>query len=256
MNSNIQQKLFNYSETPPSSAWDSIAAALDEKPVYAQKLYQYEQAPPAGVWNNVAAQIVLPETKVVPLRAKVFKYAIAAAVLGLIAAGSIFYLKNGAGSNLASQPQNAVSTGVNDSASDTQTSSKQATFGDPDDVGIKTDEDVSAGIATVSKQALVRFSPHGRLAKDGMPAHAIDITPEVKTRIDTELADRYMIATTSAGKVVRLPKKAYSDYACAETYKNYQCKEKIASLQSKMAASVATDFTEFMDLLKKLQDNQ
>jgi hypothetical protein len=89
-----------------------------------------------------------------------------------------------------------------------------------------------------------------------MATRAIAIMPEVKTKIDTELANRYMIATTSAGKVVRLPKKAYSDYVCAEAYKNYQCKEKIASIQSKMAASVATDFTEFMDLLKKLQEVQ
>jgi hypothetical protein len=38
-------------------------------------------------------------------------------------------------------------------------------------------------------------------------------------------------------------------------YANYRCKEKIASIQSKMAASVAMDFTDVMNLLEDLQDN-
>lgn len=256
MNSSIQQKLFNYTETPPRSAWEDIAAALDQTPAFAQKLYQYEQAPPAEAWNKVARQLTAPQPKVVPFRTKVFKYAMAAAVLGIIAAGSIFYLKSGAGSHLATQPQNAASTDANNTPSETQAQSGVVTGTAEEGMAAETDGDISNGMATVSDQALVRYSPRVRIAKNRMAARAIAIMPEVKTRIDTELANRYMIATTSGGKVVRLPKKAYSDYACAESFKNYQCKEKIASIQNKMAASVATDFTEFMDLLKKLQETQ
>jgi hypothetical protein len=257
MDSNIQKKLFHYTEMPPRSTWDSIAATLEECPAYAQKLDRYEEAPPAGVWEAVAKQLAPAPANVILFRTKVFKYAIAAAVLGLIAAGSLLYLKSGVGSNLAKQPQNAVPIDVNNTTTRTQApSGVEIRATEKNVAAVEIDADVSTSTATVSDHALVPYSTRVRIAKNRMATRAIAIMPEVKTKIDTELANRYMIATTSAGKVVRLPKKAYSDYVCAEAYKNYQCKEKIASIQSKMAASVATDFTEFMDLLKKLQEVQ
>lgn len=253
MNPDIRQKLFDYAEAPPVSAWEGIAAALEPAPAYAQKLYDFEAAPPEATWEKVAAQLAAPETKVIPLRTKLFKYAIAAAVLGIIAAGSIFYLKNQAGPNLATHPQNNTPDNLNkntllDNPSETTaTAPEEATTGN---------DALSAMETGISKQAVVRFSPRVRIAKNQVMARQITIKPEIRAMIDTEIADRYMIATTSAGQAVRLPKKCYSAYACADAYADSYCKERISSIQSKMAASVATDFTEFMDLLKKLQDNQ
>jgi hypothetical protein len=82
--------------------------------------------------------------------------------------------------------------------------------------------------------------------------------PQENNNINTALADRYMIATTATGNAVRLPKKVYSAYACpdeslASSY--VDCKEKLSLLQSKMSASLTTDFAQFLDLLKNLQEN-
>lgn len=254
--SSVQHKLFAYSEMPPPSAWEGIAAALDEAPAFAQKLYQFETAPPAAVWGKVAQQLTPPQTKVIPLRTRLFKYAIAAAVLIAVATGSIFYLTNSNAPNLATQPKPGIPETKKNTLLETQTSSGSKTAiwqkedeANEDDKGLITETNFSDG-------ALVRFSSRIRIAKkQRMPAGEINVMPEEMNIIDTERSNRYMIAMTAGGKAVRLPKKAYSDYACADAYADRRCKEKIASIQSKMAASVSTDFTDFMDLLKKLQDN-
>jgi negative regulator of sigma E activity len=256
MNSDIQQKLFNYTEAPPTAAWDSIAAALEQEPAYAQKLYAFEVAPPEKTWENVAARLATPEKGVIPLRTKFFKYAIAAAVLGVIAAGSIFYLKNGTAPNLATQPQHNASDGQDkNTLFDKGAQSGGGTDAAQNDVTIE-DGMASAVETRISNQALVQFSPGVRMAKNRPATRHITIKPEIRAVIDTEVANRYMIATTANGQAVRLPKKAYSDYACADAYANGYCRERISSIQNQMAASVATDFTEFMDLLKKLQEAQ
>lgn len=257
MNPNIRHRLLNFSETPPASAWPRIADTLDT-PAYAQKLHHFEGTPPAGTWEAIQKELNGTGAKVVPLRVKLFKYAIAAAVLLAVAAGSIFYLTNSTGAELARQPQHVLTNSDtnNKDAAPTQAEIEAAALPNNESAAIKTDRDVSSGIATISDRALVRFSPRARLPKKGIVTRPITLTPDEKVAIDIEQPNRYMIATTETGKVVRLPKKAYSDYACAETLQNYWCKERLASIQSKMAASVATDFTGFIDLLKKLQEPQ
>lgn len=254
MNPDIKQKLFNYTEAPPAAAWDGIATALDQQPAYAQKLYAFEVTPPEKTWEHVAARLATPEKGVVPLRTKLFKYAIAAAVLGAIAAGSIFYLKNGTAPNLATHPQHNTSDGQNkNTLFDTNTQTGEAADGARND-GTPGNDMVSSMETSVSNQALVQFSPRVRIAKNRPATRHITIKPEIRAVIDTEVANRYMIATTANGQAVRLPKKAYSDYACANAHANSYCRERISSIQNQMAASVATDFTEFIDLLKNLQE--
>lgn len=254
MSSDVQHRLFNYSSEPPAGAWNGIVAALEETPPFARKLYQFEKEPPAAVWQKIALQLNTPETRIVPLRpAKLFKYAIAAAVLVAIAAGSIFYLKNSNAPKLADQPQNSAADPNINTLLDTQLQAGEKTALPQEETGNNT---IAANESTFLQNAIVHFSSRVHIAKKGIAAREIMITPKAKNIINTELSNRYMIATTAAGNAVRLPKKAYSDYACADVFANKHCKEKIASIQSKMAASVSTDFTDFIDLLKKLQDKE
>lgn len=247
MNDDTRNRLLNFSETPPASAWPRIADALDA-PAFAQKLYHFEATPPAGIWEKVD-QHLTPAT-VIPIRTKLFKIAIAAAVIIGIVVSSIFYFKNGkpdlANANPSRLPSSAEKNTLLETAP--QAGAKTGTESASED-------DDSKDLAAASDLAFVHFSSQVRIAKNRMVPTPASITPQAKTIINPELPDRYMIATTATGKVVRLPKKAYEDYACAEAYQNYRCKEKIAAIQNKMAASVATDFTDFIDLLKKLQDN-
>ncbi|HUQ97796.1 MAG TPA: hypothetical protein VM010_09025 [Chitinophagaceae bacterium] len=255
MSPDVQHKLYHYSQTPPLEAWQRIEDAL-ETPAFAQKLYAYEAMPPAAIWKNVAKDLATAPAKVVPLRTKLFKYAIAATILTIIAASSLFYLTNSNSPHLATQPKNNEQNGESAAASGTKKATiTNLTDGEKKyesagyDDGLITENSVTEGSA-------VHFSSRIRIAdKQNLPVHALAVLPEEKTFIDTDRAGRYMIATTASGKAVRLPKKAYSDYACADAYANTYCKEKIASIQNKMAATVTTDFTDFMDLLKNLQEN-
>jgi hypothetical protein len=248
----VKNKLLNYEAEPPATAWNGIAAALDEHPEYAKKLHRFEAPPPPAAWDGIAKQLSAPR-RLVPLRStKLFKYAIAAAILIAIAASSVVFFKNGTDADLA----NGTVQRKTDSNSSANASRSFPSVSTPanngnSDVQKETDGEEEPGY----EGAIVHFSPRVRITKNGFTAQGITVVPEERNSINTELPSRYMIATTATGDVVRLPKKAYSDYACANVYANYRCKEKIASIQSKMAASVAMDFTDVMNLLEDLQDN-
>lgn len=253
MNDNIQNRLLNYSETPPAAAWPRIAAALDT-PAYVQKLRDYETSPPTVAWEQLEQQLTKPTTRVIPLRTKLFKYAMAAAVLLVIAAGSVFYFTNKSATLASTHDSVSTQTTKNAFLQDSQQLGTASKAAQPINETIDVRSNESERTASVDNE-LVQFSSQVRIANNRLTADAVPEALSEKPGLGTELPDRYMIATTATGKVVRLPKKAYSEYACAEMLQNYQCKEKLEAIQSKMAASAATDFTDFIDLLKKLQDN-
>ena len=213
--------------------------------------------PPAGAWNGIQNQLHPDQTPVVPLRAKFFQYAVAAAVVLLLVIGGVLYFSNRTEPDVAYQTQNPARK---QPANDPRTSapSKQT----PESTFAQNNRErgeiarVNFGTDGSPTHAVVHLAPQVELPGNELASEQIAVAPEEKTYIDTELQSRYMIATTASGKVVRLPKKAYSDYACAERFQNYQCRERIEALQSKLAATVATDFTDFMDLLKNLQEPQ
>src|SRR5689334_9566434 len=67
MESNLQNKLQEFSATPPEGVWHKIADALDAQEPFAQRLQQYEEHPPVAVWSEI--EKVLDEAvpaKVVP----------------------------------------------------------------------------------------------------------------------------------------------------------------------------------------------
>ena len=87
-------------------------------------------------------------------------------------------------------------------------------------------------------------------------ASALAVAPKERNMVDAERTDRYMIATTDDGNPVRLPKKVYSAFACPDDELTRQaCELQLTLLQQKMSASLTTDFAQFLDLLKNLQEN-
>jgi hypothetical protein len=67
--------------------------------------------------------------------------------------------------------------------------------------------------------------------------------------------DKYMIYSDGDGNVVRLPKKVFSAFACAD--QDIICKQRLQQLREKFASSAMTaDFTGLLEILKSLQENQ
>jgi hypothetical protein len=88
-------KLYNTTVPPPASAWDKINAVLDNggfQHEFPSRLYNMEVAPPAGIWDKVAASLSETTTPVqAPVRrlSPFFRYAAAAVFIGAIAWGII-----------------------------------------------------------------------------------------------------------------------------------------------------------------------
>jgi hypothetical protein len=134
MSDHLKNKLHEYEAEPPATAWNGIAAALDEHADYAQKLHRFEAPPPPAVWDAIAQQLPAASGQVVPLHAtKLFKYAIAAAILVAIAASSVIFFRSGTNSDLANgtvQPTTDSNRNTQPSASSpdvsTQTTNRNA----------------------------------------------------------------------------------------------------------------------------------
>lgn len=132
MNDSLQYRLYNYTESPPGSAWDKIALALDESQLadkFTAALKNAAVNPPASVWTSVAASLeelelsnqypaVLADMEVTPpatawnkIRqsldveeeapvkeqrklSPVFRYAAAAVFVGFVAFGAVKILNN------------------------------------------------------------------------------------------------------------------------------------------------------------------
>ncbi len=54
----LKNKLYNYEETPPASAWEKILLSLNEQSLLKKstvtEIYNQEEVPPANTWNNIS----------------------------------------------------------------------------------------------------------------------------------------------------------------------------------------------------------
>ncbi len=272
MSSNLQHKLLNYEAEPPADAWDKLAAALQEAtPAYPERLQQYQQPPAPHVWEQIEQQLhapaIEPATKVIVLKPhrRFAQYAAAAVVL-LIAAG-IFYVSNNSSPTQPAQkvtsatvlstiqakarPAKVVATPGRQALNDTITLAATPPSALEKRKTEKLHLKKTLTLITAKKSEVVMPADHD-------PAPDLAVVPKEKNLINRSETDRYMVVTSEVGNAVRLPKKVYSSYTCSDEVvfaSHQECKEKISSLQSKMSASLATDFAGFLDLLKNLQEN-
>ena len=253
MNSDFEKKLFNYQVKPPASAWNEIAAALDETVhSFPAKLLQYAEAPSKNIWSRISLRLnAIPGSgRVISMgRGKILQYtAVAAMLLLVVYGGYLMIVQKGnevaQQQNQAGAPQNNVPETNKKNLQNSSIAGSIALSVVPEVARRKTNY-IRVG-TQFQKQVP---SPAKRLQEK-------TIALQEKNIVNASSADRYMIATSNTGNVVRLPKKAYADFACVEA-RDLACKEKMATMQSKLAsASMSTDFAGVLDLLKNLQDNK
>lgn len=104
----ISEKMNAAAITPPPGNWQAIAERLNipaEHTHLADKLYPHQETPPADSWHKVAAALEnnTQPTPIVKLKTKWYKYAVAAALIGVIAT-SVFLFTN----NNSNTPENNV----------------------------------------------------------------------------------------------------------------------------------------------------
>lgn len=123
----LKEKLSNYEVSPPPVVWESIHQELEESNALSRlsnKMYNYEVEPPALAWQTITQGIseVIPvhQIPVKSISRKFYRIAAAAAVLGVVLAGS-FYLFN----NISTKLQ-ISSNKQRDQKGDTQTLPQQS----------------------------------------------------------------------------------------------------------------------------------
>lgn len=261
MSSKLQNKLLNYQPEPPAGAWDAIAAALDNAPAvpYSEKLFHFEQAPPPAAWSKIEAALDAEAPAKVVRMGKGRWIAAAAAVLVLAFSATTFVMNRQSGSNsgTASGPtvQRSTPTPV---STDTTTLDTEIT---PQE---ETVTQAPPETATITAPSPARSIATARPIKRRPVIAAAALGPSLprweKAERRQQLqfsvpADRYMVYSDGKNSPVKLSKKMFDVFSCAQ--EDLRCRERIQSLQQKIAnAAMASDFTGMLDLLNQLRENQ
>jgi len=252
--SSVQDKLYNYEQTPPPQVWDKITAALDESHLsdqFPSKLYNAEAIPPAHTWDIIAGALEPAQAPVVVMRSRsfaFFRYAAAAMLIGLVAFGVIKWT-------------GGKTTKTDDSLASNDTTNRKRPVDNP----VKTETPivepttiVSGSTAVQSKPSIVKRARNNSYAvSDDIsatePIYAYEHTPN--------LADRYFMLMTPEGGIIRMSKKWGHLVCCVSGQEqDADCKDQLKKLQEKMACSPTTtsagNFMDILSLVNTLNDSE
>jgi len=264
--SSIRDKMYNYQATPPASAWDAIAAALEEPgpaDQYPARLHDLEVTPPAGIWELISSsldpvEISRPATRTLPV---FLRYAAAAAVIAAVAF-TVFRLtinkpgKNGMSSNIPA---------MKDSGSNENNAAKTPA-GDNSAKTLPADDDRAL---EQSKKMMAKLDRTPRSRNNKAAAIAASVYPESGENFTApefayedevpDMAERYVMLMTPDGNFIRMSKKWSSLLCCVSgEEQDADCKDQLKKWQQKIAASPVTqspgNFLDILSLVNSLDD--
>jgi len=245
MSNQWSHKLKNFEVTPPSGVWSAIEEELNQAipHSFSEKLRSFEAAPPPhSSWNKIALfldQKNVDKKPIIKGKIQWLRYAAAAAVVVAIAGGIVFFNTGRTENAVALQSDN--STHFNESKSPGYPQIKS------EDKAVKA-ESKNFG----QDERSVVISKEAASEKD--VAIAKKTTPS--------LTKRYLTLAMENGEKVRLSKKVFPVFECADNATasiRKRCKESIENLQQKMAntlTSPSTDFAGLIDMIKSLEENK
>jgi hypothetical protein len=235
MSSQLQHKFQQFEATPPKDAWLAIEERLNNSdPALQEKLYNYEATPPAKVWNEIKSSLdnATNSSSTIPFTSrKWLRYAVAAAILGIVALGVFTYTIKKPESTIAQNPTINKEKVTPNAITTTPTTSSRTNDAPKAIIPIK-EESISVPTSSSSKNQ------------------------------DVTITKRYKIVAKEDGKLVRLSQKAYAVFDCAvkgAAQRSETCKENIQTMQAKMASSMVsptTDFAGLIDMIKTLEENK
>lgn len=266
-------RLRNFETIPPPEAWSKIAAVLYGSSFihnYATRLAALEVTPPPSAWNKIQASL---DNEVVeePVSKKVipwFRYAAAAALIGLIAWGGSRILN----SNNTAPQQVAEKTPVNNPVNTpviTETVTSNDLPATPETTSEEADEARNNAALEASKKTFARLDiPRSSKIKN---AAAFYFAPETETGttrgLDLEaqemekinINNRYIVFMTPEGNIIRMSKKL-SDLVCCVSgeIEEQDCVDQMKKWREKIAYTFAGhspgNFLEVLNLVCSLEE--
>jgi len=224
MTNQLQNILSAYEEAPPERNWKMIAEKLDEDGIFdSDRLYHYEQQPDNAVWDKIQSHLKNSGEE----SAIVKQLNPRRDFLKYGIAAAILILLSVAAVNYFNAPSKEI---------------------------LANNKEVKPAVDSPITE---------ETGNNNEGITKID-DPENTTNTSTKNsknANRYVTVANVDGKKVRLSKKAYTVFNCAENdlaVNNSNCKESIQNVRKKMAASMLSssgDFGGLMDLIKDLEEN-
>lgn len=246
MNSDLQNKLQQFSAEPPMEAWDKIASALDAEVSFAPRLYAYEETPPAASWQKIEKALAeqttdVPEkAKVVPLHrrlSKPMRYIAAASIIAIILVTITLTTER--------TEAGALET---DSATVVPAANIPVTAG-TDPAG----NENKAGQSFNTNESFTEDNREESLAgSPGQRPSSAAGKRNFSTAPINALQSNYVTYSDGNGKVMRVSRKMETYINCQDS--DRQCKQRLQELRQKMAAkAMTTDFTGILEMLQQLQ---
>lgn len=246
MESNLQNKLQQFSAAPPEAAWQKIVDALDKEETFPQRLYQYEEQPPFSAWTEIEKEMERNQeapAKVVPFTTRfktVIRYAAVACFIAVVLVTVTLIVKRTEAGALQQESRTTIPTKETAVATDNTTAQQ------PSLSQVIKDEESSQAIATAKNDKSLKSSDNSAAAfnkNNRTPVITASILPTSKN---------YVTFSDGDGNVRKVSKKMASFVKCADG--DAACKQRLQKLRQKMASAViTTDFTGVLDLLRQLQ---
>lgn len=241
MNSDLQNKLQQFSAEPPAGAWDKIASALDAEESFAPRLYAYEEAPPAANWQKIeqALAVQTDEARVVPLHrrlSKPMRYIAVASILAIILVTITLTTERTEAGALEGDGTTAVPAASIPVTAGTNTAENKNKAGQPLNSNPTISENTNEPLA--GPQAQRPTTAAGKRHFSTSPIKA--------------LHNDYVTYNDGNGKVMKVSRKMETYINCKDS--DWQCKQRLQELRQKMAAkAMTTDFTGILEMLQQLQ---
>jgi hypothetical protein len=280
LSSKFSSKLYNAAAIPPSHLWQRIVTTLDESLLvddYSSKLYGVEVAPPGAAWNKIKTSLEEEEGIPVPevrRLSPLYKYAVAAIIIGLMVWSGIRFLDNKptdtavAGQKTLQPKKNTVTpqtTPVETAPVESvaATSSIDLTDEARNDAALEASKktfaklDIPAAHSKIKNAANFYFASPSYVAGNiGDPGTAPD-SDEVKS---TDISNRYILLMTPDGNIIRMSKKLGGMVCCVSgAEQDENCKDQMKKWREKIACSNTAhapgNFMDILSLVSSLQDN-
>ncbi len=245
--SSLQDKLYNYEQTPPAKVWDKISSALDESHLteeFPSKLYNAEIMPPANAWDKIAGALETEQAPVIPILRKAFsffRYAAAAVLIGAVAF-AVFKWTHG----------NHTSSEIGVAPFDTANKKRPADH----PIKIETAQlpaQVEKEIVSSNREVQIKSRSAKRIKNNYSVSDNIDAGEPIYAynELTPNLADRYIMLMTPDGGVIRMSKKWGNLVCCVSGQEQDEnCKDQLKKWQEKIACSPnTTSAGNFMDIL-------
>jgi hypothetical protein len=264
MSERLQNKMYDYEVTPPANLWEKIAAELDESELaheFPSKLYEIEITPPAAAWSKIKASLNAEEVespkgkKVFPI----FRYAVAAAIIGLIAFGSMQLLKSkSSDKEIVSRDKKSGNTvapvTANKSNVVTDEKNDAAALEDSKQTLAKLDMPERKRIKNISKNYFIQ-SVLNTAETNNEPDYTGTAIASEETK---NIAGRYIAVMTPDCNVVRISKKLDHLVCCVSgDDPGTVCKDQLERWREKIACSpIAASPGNFMDIVSLVNSLQ